>query len=90
MAHKTPIVYLDTLTYHQNGQKQQLSVGTPEWYAWLTTATSFALAVNILCWYYAQVCGLNTKGVAKIQLCKRCIFGIVLWFELTTMSKRCE
>ncbi|HXZ06089.1 MAG TPA: NB-ARC domain-containing protein, partial [Ktedonobacteraceae bacterium] len=42
MAHSTPLVRLDTLLYHQNGQQHSLKVGTPEWYAWLNEFPTFA------------------------------------------------
>src|SRR6266566_8056275 len=37
-----PVVQDDTLTYHQGGQDERLPVGTPDWYAWLHTARTFA------------------------------------------------
>lgn len=40
--HTTPVVQGETLTYLSNGQEARLTVGTPAWYAWLGTATSFA------------------------------------------------
>ena len=42
MAKTTPIVRSDTLVYHQDEHEQVLVVGTPAWYAWLETASSFA------------------------------------------------
>ncbi len=36
-----PTVQFDTLTYQQNGQDYTLAVGTPTWYTWLTTASTF-------------------------------------------------
>lgn len=42
MAHKIAVISDDTLTYRQNGQEEHLYIETPEWYEWLTTATSFA------------------------------------------------
>ena len=40
----TPIVRGETLTYRQNGQEQELTVGTPAWFAWLETASTFSFA----------------------------------------------
>jgi LuxR family maltose regulon positive regulatory protein len=40
MAKKTPIVQGDTLV----NQEQLLVVGTPDWYAWLATASTFAFS----------------------------------------------
>src|SRR5438105_3423151 len=37
-----PVVQGDTLTYQQGGQDERLPVGTPDWYAWLRTARTFA------------------------------------------------
>src|SRR6516162_1854433 len=37
-----PIVQDGTLTYQRGGRDEQLPVGTPAWYAWLSTASSFA------------------------------------------------
>lgn len=37
-----PVVHDETLTYRQDGQNARLSVGTPDWYAWLRTARAFA------------------------------------------------
>jgi predicted ATPase/DNA-binding CsgD family transcriptional regulator len=37
-----PVVQGETLTYQQGKQVGQLVVGTPDWYAWLSTARSFA------------------------------------------------
>jgi len=42
MARITPIVRFDTLLYQHEGQDQSLNVGTPTWYAWLNTASTFA------------------------------------------------
>src|SRR5713226_2093902 len=42
MALATPIVRNDTHVYQQNSQEHVLLVGTPEWYAWLATVTTFA------------------------------------------------
>jgi predicted ATPase/DNA-binding CsgD family transcriptional regulator len=37
-----PVVQGDTLIYQQGGQDYRLLVGTPAWYAWLSTARAFA------------------------------------------------
>jgi predicted ATPase/DNA-binding CsgD family transcriptional regulator len=37
-----PVVQDETLTYWQGGQNYRLTVGTPDWYAWLSTTRSFA------------------------------------------------
>jgi predicted ATPase/DNA-binding CsgD family transcriptional regulator len=42
MTQATPFVQDDTLTYQRDGQAQTVVVGTPAWYAWLQTATTFA------------------------------------------------
>lgn len=42
MAKMTPIVQRGTLVYQQNEDEQVLVVGTPTWYAWLETASTFA------------------------------------------------
>ncbi len=44
MAKVTPTVRGDRLVYQdqQNEREQVLVVGTPAWYGWLTTATTFA------------------------------------------------
>ena len=42
MSRKSPLVYDDQLVYQQNGQARALTVGTPAWYAWLLTNSSFA------------------------------------------------
>ncbi len=42
MAKMTPIVQGDTLVYQQQGHDQVLVVGTPDWLAWLETASTFA------------------------------------------------
>jgi hypothetical protein len=44
MAKKTPIVQGDTLVNQQQGQEQLLVVGTPDWYASLATASTFAFS----------------------------------------------
>ncbi|HZU04284.1 MAG TPA: AAA family ATPase, partial [Ktedonobacteraceae bacterium] len=36
-----PVVQFDTLVSCQHGQDRTLTVGTPEWYAWLDSVTSF-------------------------------------------------
>lgn len=41
MASSTPIVRTDILSYLQHEQEYALTVGTPAWYAWLTSATTF-------------------------------------------------
>jgi LuxR family transcriptional regulator, maltose regulon positive regulatory protein len=46
MVQATPTVQFDTLRYQHNGQEQLLTVGTPAWYAWLTTATTFAFVTD--------------------------------------------
>jgi hypothetical protein len=40
--HTIPVVQGETLLYLSDGQDARLTVGTPSWYAWLRTATSFA------------------------------------------------
>ncbi|SRR5579875_598975 len=42
MAHRIAVISGDILTYHQHDQECHLYVGTPGWYEWLSTATSFA------------------------------------------------
>ncbi len=42
MARTTPTVHNSRLFYQRDGQDCQLVVGTPDWYTWLDTATSFA------------------------------------------------
>lgn len=42
MAHTTPAIQFDTLVYSQDGQGYLLEVGTPAWYEWLNTVTTFA------------------------------------------------
>src|SRR5690348_17249425 len=42
MAKRTPLVRGDTLVYQLDDHEQALSVGTAAWYAWLTTASTFA------------------------------------------------
>src|SRR5262249_50092047 len=37
-----PVVQGETLTYQRDGQDERLPVGTPAWYAWLSTARAFA------------------------------------------------
>src|SRR6266516_3140400 len=37
-----PVVQGETLIYQQGGQGYRLLVGTPAWYAWLSTARTFA------------------------------------------------
>src|SRR5215472_11491915 len=38
----TPTVQHETLVYQQGGQEQVLTVGTPSWFAWLETASTFS------------------------------------------------
>ncbi len=47
MAKMTPIVQGDTLAYQQQGHDQVLVVDTPDWYAWLATASTFAFTSDI-------------------------------------------
>jgi len=42
MAQITPLIRGDTLVYQRDKQDSMLAVGTPDWYAWLTTASTFA------------------------------------------------
>src|SRR5258708_10580471 len=42
-----PVVQEDTLLYQRNGQACRLTVGTPAWYAWLSTATTFAFRSEV-------------------------------------------
>jgi len=44
MAKMTPLVRGDTLVYRQDESEQVLIVETPAWYAWLTTASTFAFS----------------------------------------------
>lgn len=44
MAQATPHIHGDTLVYSQQDQQQALLVGSPAWYAWLATATTFAFS----------------------------------------------
>ena len=44
MAKMTPIVQGNILVYQQQGQDQALVVGTPDWYAWLATASTFSFS----------------------------------------------
>src|SRR5229473_3535364 len=44
MAKMTPLVRGDTLVYQQGEYEQALIVGTPAWYAWLATASTFAFS----------------------------------------------
>jgi len=37
-----PVVQDDILLYQRDGQDYRLTVGTPAWYAWLSSATTFA------------------------------------------------
>jgi hypothetical protein len=42
-----PVVQDDTLLYQKDGQDSLLSVDTPAWYAWLSTATTFSFRSEI-------------------------------------------
>jgi len=42
MARSTPIIHSNRLFYGTHEDEAQIFVGSPEWYAWLDTATSFA------------------------------------------------
>jgi predicted ATPase/DNA-binding CsgD family transcriptional regulator len=42
-----PVVQDDILIYQQDGQAYRLSVGSPAWYAWLRTATTFAFRSEV-------------------------------------------
>src|SRR6266516_7192363 len=42
-----PVVQENTLLYQRNGQTCRLTVGTPAWYAWLSTATTFAFRSEV-------------------------------------------
>src|SRR5437764_2013920 len=42
MTSTPPLIQGNTLTYQQSGQPAHLLVDTPDWYAWLTTASTFA------------------------------------------------
>ncbi|MFL5658243.1 MAG: tetratricopeptide repeat protein [Ktedonobacteraceae bacterium] len=44
MAQTTLTVRFDTLVYQQDGQGALLKVGSPEWYSWLATVTTFAFS----------------------------------------------
>ncbi len=44
MARTTPIVQVDVLIYQRDGEECSLAVGTPAWYAWLETVTTFAFS----------------------------------------------
>src|SRR3989440_9537945 len=41
MTSTPPLIQGNTLTYQQSGQPAQLQVDTSDWYAWLTTASTF-------------------------------------------------
>jgi hypothetical protein len=47
MARSTPLVRFDTLLYQLNGQEHTVMVGSPDWYAWLNTVTTFSFS-NVL------------------------------------------
>jgi predicted ATPase/DNA-binding CsgD family transcriptional regulator len=42
-----PVVQENILLYQRNGQCCRLAVGTPAWYAWLSTATTFAFRSEV-------------------------------------------
>ncbi|HTK07049.1 MAG TPA: tetratricopeptide repeat protein [Ktedonobacteraceae bacterium] len=42
MARTTPTVHTNKLSYREHGDELEIAVGTPAWYVWLETATSFA------------------------------------------------
>ena len=42
-----PVVQEDILLYQRNGQDCRLTVGTPAWYAWLSSATTFAFRSEV-------------------------------------------
>ncbi len=42
-----PVVQENTLLYQKHGQTCRLTVGTPAWYAWLSTATTFAFRSEV-------------------------------------------
>src|SRR2546421_9329808 len=44
MARTTPIVQVDVLIYQRDGEECSLGAGTPAWYAWLETVTTFAFS----------------------------------------------
>jgi predicted ATPase/DNA-binding CsgD family transcriptional regulator len=46
-AQRVPVVQNDTLIYQKDGQDYRLEVGTPGWYAWLVTATTFAFRSEV-------------------------------------------
>ena len=41
MTSTPPLIQGNVLTYHQSGQPAHLLVDTLEWYAWLSTASTF-------------------------------------------------
>ena len=43
IAKMIPTVRGEVLVYHHNEHEQVLTIGTADWYAWLQTASSFAL-----------------------------------------------
>ena len=47
MARLSPRVHGATLVYQQQGQDQALQVGTPDWFAWLATASTFAFRDDV-------------------------------------------
>jgi predicted ATPase/DNA-binding NarL/FixJ family response regulator len=42
VSRTTPSIQDDTLTYQQAGRSRSLTVGSPDWYAWLADAATFA------------------------------------------------
>ena len=42
-----PVIQDETLLYQRDGQDRRLTVGTPAWYAWLSTATTFAFRSEV-------------------------------------------
>ncbi len=44
MTAMTLIVQADTVMYRENGQDVLLVVGTPTWYTWLSTVSTFKFA----------------------------------------------
>jgi len=42
MARTTPVVQAETVTWSMDRHEQQLTVGTPAWYAWLEEVSTFA------------------------------------------------
>src|SRR5258708_4172038 len=44
MARQTPILRNNTLSFFMNGQEHTLTIGTPDWYTWLKTVSTFAFS----------------------------------------------